>query len=82
MTYRDKSRFHSLEPGYKRPTLTIPDHTRVRIVEKLSCLYGEENAGPIYEEIKRVMKSYYAYKTSEMLKWEWGFRSCRKIYRK
>ena len=73
MTYRDKSRFHSLEPGYKRPTLTIPDHTRVRIVEKLSCLYGEENAGPIYEEIKRVMKSYYAYKTSEMLKWEWGF---------
>jgi len=73
MNNRDKSRFHTLEPDYSRPAVTIPDDTRGKILEKLSYLYGEEKAGPAFEEILRVIKSYYAFKSDEMINWERGF---------
>jgi len=73
MKYADKTGFHSLEADYSRLNISIPEDVKERICNRLSYLYGEELVGPIYEEISRIMKSYYAYKTDEMIEWGKSF---------
>ena len=73
MKYTDKTGFHSLEADYSRSNISIPEDVKERICNRLSYLYGEELVGPIYEEISRIMKSYYAYKTDEIIEWEKSF---------
>lgn len=69
----DKSHFHSFEPDYLRPILTIPKNIKNRICDKIAFLYGEENVDPIFKEISRVMISYYSYKKKSMIQWEKDF---------
>ena len=82
MNNRDKSRFHSLEPDYSRTNLIVPEDIKERITGKLAYLYGEDKVGPIFQEITRVMKSYYSYKTDEMLEWEKGFDPAERFTQK
>ena len=67
------SKFHLLEPDYSKPRFKIPNFYANRIYEKLKILYGEKKAKNSYKEIRRLLKVYYAHKTSEMLDWEEDF---------
>ena len=68
------AKFHLLEPDYSKPRFKIPKSHSVRIKEKLKILYGEKNTEKSYEEIKRLLKVYFAHKTPEMLEWEKGIK--------
>ena len=62
-----------MEPDYTRPILTIPEDIKKRICDKIAFLYGDENVEQVFQEISRVMTSYYSYKTQKMIEWEKGF---------
>ena len=66
----DHSKFHLLEPDYSRPPYVLPKDLNKRILEKLVFLYGEEKAESCFNEISRIMKVYYSYKSQEMIDWE------------
>lgn len=60
-------------PDYSRPLFQIPDKTRKRIRFKLEVLYGHESVEGILVELERIMKVFYAYKTTELIEWEKNF---------
>lgn len=70
---RDAFKFYLLEPDYDRQLLQVPEVSKKKMLEKLVYLYGEEEASPWYEELERIMKVNYAYKTPEMIEWDKGF---------
>ncbi len=63
----EHSMFHLMEPDYSRLPYTIPDELEKRIIEKLVLLYGEEVAERWFNEISRIMKVYYSYKSQELI---------------
>ncbi|MCK4558587.1 MAG: alpha-glucosidase C-terminal domain-containing protein [Calditrichia bacterium] len=66
-------KFHYLEPDYSRPVLELDKKLEERIRDKLKFLYGDESADKLYDELFRLLKVYYAHKTSEMIEWEKDF---------
>ena len=66
----DHSKFHLLEPDYSRAPYIISEELKERILKKLVFLYGDENAKNSFNEIIRIMKAYYSYKSQEMIDWE------------
>lgn len=64
---------HSLEPDYSRPVFEMDPKIKERIRNKLDFLYGKSSLDKIFEEIVRIMRVYYAYKTPEMLECEKNF---------
>jgi len=69
----DMSRFHYLEPDFDRPIYKVPSEYKEKIMEKLSFLYGLNEAKNWYNEVERLMKVYHAYKTPQMILWEKEF---------
>ena len=67
------SKFHTLEPNYTDLSLSISKAEKKKIFEKLEFLYGEESAEKYYQELERVIKVYYAYKSGDMINWEKEF---------
>ena len=67
---RDLSKFYLLEPDYDRPIFEVPEDLKQKIMKKLEFLYGEEEAKYLFQEIERIMKVHYAYKTPEMIEQE------------
>jgi len=65
--------FHYLEPDYSLPSLKIDKKLEEKIRDKLKFLYGEESLDKLYGELYRLLKVYYAHKTSEMIGWEKDF---------
>ena len=61
------------EPDYDRPIFEVPGLFKKRILEKLAFLYGREGARLCRDELERIMKVHYAYKTPEMMGWEKDF---------
>ncbi len=58
---------HKTELDYTLPLLNIPEVSRKRIYNRLSFLYGEEEARKIMPELERILKVYYAFKPQEMI---------------
>ena len=72
---KDLSKFYMLEPDYDRPIFEVPEILKEKIMEKLDFLYGRgEEAEHSFQEIERIMKVHYAYKTPEMIEREMGLR--------
>jgi len=69
----DTSDHHYLSPDYENHVFEVSDEFRKKIQEKLTLLYGREQAIECYPELERIMKVYFAYKTPKMLQWEEGF---------
>ncbi len=69
----DMSKFHLLEPDFKRKVFELTHECREKIHEKLAFLYGVEKAMQSYDEFERIMQVYYAYKSPKMIEWEKGF---------
>jgi glucosylglycerate phosphorylase len=55
------------QPDYSRPTLEVPPAQRKRIVDTLTVLYGELDAGAYYWEVERLMQVHHAHRPLEML---------------
>ncbi|SHL03126.1 sucrose phosphorylase [Desulfatibacillum alkenivorans DSM 16219] len=70
---KGRQRFHLLEPDYERPLHKISEETAQGILEKLTILYGEEEARIYQSEVLRLMKVYYAHKSPEMIEFEQDF---------
>ncbi len=66
----DTSKFHLTEPDYSRTPYVVPSELKRRILNKLTFLYGEEKAYSSFNEIQRLIKIYYSYKSPVMLEWE------------
>ena len=66
--------FHYLQPDYGRPVFKIPEESGKKILEKLILLYGEEYGRKYYPELERIIKVYFAHKSSEMIKHEKAFQ--------
>lgn len=66
----DTSKFHFSKPDYDREPLQIPEETEQRIKQRLAALYGASKAETWYPELERILRVYYAHKTSEMIAWE------------
>ena len=56
------------EPDYRRPLLEVTKDQRERIIEKLTVLYGELDAGTYYWEVERLMQVHHAHKPLEMIR--------------
>jgi sucrose phosphorylase len=66
-------RIHRPEPDYARPLLQLSDEQRERILGLLGRIYGEEEARLCFDELFRLMRVYFAYKTEEMVKQDRDF---------
>ncbi|GAB4371467.1 MAG: glucosylglycerate phosphorylase [Calditrichia bacterium] len=64
------SRFHLLEPDYRRPVYQVPEDVRNQMLDHLIFLYGLEEANECLPELERIMQVYYAHKAPEMIEWE------------
>jgi glycosidase len=62
--------FYSLEPDYDRGCYEIPEKTKIRILEKLAFLYGDETAAVCFKELDRIIKVHYAHKPRRMIEME------------
>ena len=62
-----ETRRHLPAPDYTRPLLEPSAEQRHRILGILAVLYGREGAEACFPEILRLMRSYYAHKTPEMI---------------
>jgi glycosidase len=60
-------RLHLPEPDYARPLLQMTPAQKKPLLDKLRFLYGEQKADDCFQELERVMRVYYAYKTPEMI---------------
>lgn len=56
------------EPDYHRMPLQVKPEQRERIIEKLTVLYGELDAGAYYWEVERLMQVHHAHKPPEMIR--------------
>jgi len=74
--------FHYLEPDYSQPILEIDNKLEEKIRDKLKFLYGEEAVDKLYDEVYRLLKVYYAHKTSEMIGWEKDFKAINRFTEK
>jgi len=61
---------HKEEPNFKRICPEMPCDIHVKIMIKLSFLYGEYIAKAFMPEIERICKVYYSYKSDEMIEIE------------
>lgn len=64
------SKFHLLEPDYRRSPYQIPSGIKKEIIQKLRYLYGKKEAEQNYPELERVIQVYYSHKSESMLEWE------------
>ncbi|MEA2039866.1 MAG: sugar phosphorylase [Thermodesulfobacteriota bacterium] len=79
---KDLSKFYLLEPDYDRPIFEVPRISKEKIMEKLELLYGKEVAEPSFQEIERIIKVHYAYKTPEMIEQERDFNPTERFTEK
>ncbi len=75
-------RLHLHQPDYGRPLLEVTQQQRARILDLLASLYGEEEASAWYPELERLMKVYYAHKTSEMVEDDGSFEPSERFTEK
>jgi len=78
----DSSKFHLLEPSYKKPVFQIPESRKEKMAKKLTFLYGKKEANRCILELIRIMQVYYAHKTSEMILWEKDFKPSERFTEK
>lgn len=64
---------HLPAPDYTRPLLDPTPEQTERLLAILTLLYGQEGARTCLPELVRLMRSYYAHKTPEMIAGERGF---------
>jgi sucrose phosphorylase len=60
-------------PDYSRPLLELSPGQRERLLALLSLLYGREGAEACFPELERLMRSFHAHKTPEMIASERAF---------
>lgn len=70
---KNNLKFHLLQPDYGKPVYKLPEKYKNRILNRLSLLYGDEQAQQSFIELERILKVYYAHKTPEMVEWEKKF---------
>ena len=76
------AKFHLLEPDYSKPILNISKSDKKKLKDKLNILYGEKQSKESFQEIERLLKVYYAHKTTEMIEWEKEFKNKNRISEK
>jgi len=64
---------HLPAPDYTRPLLDPTSQQRQRLLDILTRLYGPDGAAGCYPELLRLMRSYFAHKTPEMIEAERRF---------
>ena len=64
---------HNPEPDYERPLFEIPHNARERMFNRLSFLYGEDEAKAYMPELERTLRVYYAHKPQEIIEAEKDF---------
>jgi len=69
------AQFHFLEPDFERPIFKLPKGFAEKIKTNLIDLYGQKKGKACFNEIYRILKVYYAHKTSEMIEWEKSFNA-------
>ena len=74
--------FHHLEPDYSNKLFLLPDSYSKKIKKKLTFLYGKEKAKEWFPEFERIIKVYFAHKTSEMINWEKDFKPANRFTEK
>lgn len=67
-------RFHYLQPDYDRPVYELPEKYKKRLKDRLKSLYDTKCAKNCFNELERILKVYYAYKSQEMIEWEQNFK--------
>jgi len=71
---QNRAFFYYSEPNYKdAKILEIKEETKKKFIEKLSFLYGEDEALKWYPELERLLKVHYAYKTQDLIEIEKNF---------
>ena len=55
---------YDLEPDYDRPLFEIPPAAREQMFNRLSFLYGDDQAKATMPELERLLKVHYAHKTT------------------
>lgn len=70
---------HLPAPDYTRPLLEPTPAQRERLIAKLTVLYGKEGAESCYPELLRLMRSYSAHKTPELIDSERDFDPARRF---
>ena len=73
ISFLDRSSWHELEPNYDRPIFELPEHLELRILGRLTDLYGENEGAKCLKELDRILKVYYAHKSESMIGWEKNF---------
>ena len=58
---------HHLEPDFTRPLLNIPPEAKTRMLERLTILYGADEATAWWPELERILRVYYAHKPEELI---------------
>lgn len=71
----DSSKFHFLTPDYDRPLYQLPQRLETSIKDKLELIYDEEKAQWCFREIDRLLKTYYAHKSPQMIEFEKEFNT-------
>ncbi len=64
---------HLAEPDYSRPLLVVGDAQRQRMLDLLVLMYGSDEAGPIYTELERLLRVYYAHKPPALVEGDAAF---------
>jgi len=64
------SKFHNNEPDFSRSLFQFTEDQEKSISNKISKLYGADDANTIMNEIKRLAAVYYGHKNEAMILWE------------
>ena len=65
--------YHFLEPDYSAASPPLSKSLEERMRDKLRFLYGDESEDQLFDELNRLLKVYYAYKSPAMHQWELDF---------
>jgi sucrose phosphorylase len=63
---------YRLEPDFEKPLLEVPEELAERMRRRLGSLYGDD-AGPLWEELERLLRVHQAHATEEILAAEEAF---------
>jgi len=79
---KDVSWFYLSEPDYECPIFEVPSEYKKKMLDRLTFLYGQEEAGTCYKKLERIMKVHYAYKTPAMIEWGKGLNPAERFTEK
>ncbi|MCG8605288.1 alpha-amylase family glycosyl hydrolase [bacterium] len=75
----NRREWHRLAPNYERRHFQIPADLKSRLSQKLTALYGSEQAKKAYPELERILKVHYAHKCEQLIALEKQFKTSERL---